>query len=99
MVTPSPTFRVPAGQNVLEKSQSVFSFYALPLYNVHKDVLVPLDDDSGISLPVNELFVPVALDPPHKRVDLQLLSFPQLLLLCVNLVIDTALVLLDLKNL
>lgn len=55
-------------EHILEEAQRVFGLYLLPFDHIRKHVLVALDEDARVSLPVDQLLVTISLDTLHKRV-------------------------------
>ena len=54
----------------LQKANCILSFNLLPLYNIRQHVFVPLNENPRISLSMDELLIPISLNPLHEGIDL-----------------------------
>lgn len=57
----------------LEKVDRVLGLNLLPFNYISEHVLIPLDEDPWVSLPMDQLLVSISLNSLHQGVDLQLL--------------------------
>ena len=64
----------PLAEHVLKEAQRVLRLNLLPFDHICEHILVALDEDARVSLPMNELFITISLNTLHERVDLQLLE-------------------------
>ena len=78
------SLRPSTSQDIPEEAHSIFGLNVLPLDDIGEHVFVSLNENSWVRLSMNQLLIPIPLNPFHEGVDLELLMLSQFFLFFVN---------------